>query len=101
MFSYFLTRFRMTFRDKPRGRADLTGGAIAALKGVMFYKCVLKRMKVPVRAQPFDSGDISAFLAHGKQQTGIHPNAINQNSAGTALTVIATLFSAGKTGMLS
>jgi hypothetical protein len=81
---------------------DLTGSAIAALERVVFDESALHRMKCAVAPdQPLDRRDLS--IAHGERerQAGKHPATVDQHRAGTACTVVATLFRSGEADTFS
>ena len=77
------------------GGADLAWGAVTALESVMFEKGLLYRMKVFTVGKAFDGGDLRAFGGEGEGEAGVDAAAVDEDGAGAALAVIATLLAAG------
>jgi hypothetical protein len=80
----------MRFSQHSYSGANLTGGAIAALKSVVFDESRLHYMQSIASAQSLDRRYFIAFQHHRQSQAGVDAPAIEQNRAGAALTVIAT-----------
>jgi hypothetical protein len=55
------------FGEHPNGRADLAGGAVTALKAVMFDEGRLQRMQIVACGEPLDRGDGLAIM-HYRQR---------------------------------
>ena len=58
-------------------------------------------MKLTRRAKALDRGDLAAFVLNGDSQAGIDALAIDQNSAGPARPLIASLLCAKKVQMVA
>ena len=87
---------RPALRDEARGRADLTGRAVAALECVVVDEGLLQRMQRAVGGEPLDGGDLGAVLHDDQRQAGIDAPAVDQDRAGAALALIAALLGAGQ-----
>src|SRR5260221_12089015 len=53
-------------------------------------------MKIAAAGDAFDGGDLAAFGFHTQHQAGGDDAAVEQDRAGAAITVVATLLGAGK-----
>src|SRR5580698_3608560 len=85
----------MAFTYARDRRHDLARGAIAALQGVMIQKRLLDGMQAAVLPRDaFDRGDFLVLGLFGEHQAGKYSAAINMDSAGPALAVIAPLLGA-------
>jgi hypothetical protein len=82
-------------------RADLPGGAVAALVAIVFDERSLHRVQFVRGAQPFDGGDLRARVHHRQGQAGIDAAAVHQHRAGTALAVVAAFLGAGQVQVLA
>jgi len=85
----------MSFVEEANRGTDLTGGAVAALIGVVFDKRLLHGMQVVAIGESFDAGDLRAVAKTGEGQTGIHPFTIDEDCTGAALAAVAAFFGAG------
>jgi hypothetical protein len=84
------------------GRNDLAGCAIATLERVLLDESALHRMKCAVAPdQPLDRRDLSIAQGERERQAGKHPATVDQHRAGTACTVVASLFRSGEADTLS
>ncbi len=82
-------------------RADLTGRAIAALEPVMFDKRLLQRMERAGGAEALDRCDLAAFVLHGQSEAGIDALTGDQDGAGAARSLIASLLCSKKVKMFA
>jgi predicted short-subunit dehydrogenase-like oxidoreductase (DUF2520 family) len=57
----------------------------------MFDEGRLKRMQITACCEPLDRGDGLTVVHHRKRQAGVDAASLDQNRAGAALAVIATL----------
>src|SRR5580704_2893228 len=73
------------------GRHHLPGGAIAALKAIVFKKCRLHGMQLPTLLQPFDGRDLVALMHDGEREARVHAPSVHMHGARAALPVVATL----------
>ena len=78
------------------GRADLSGGAVAALQRVLLDERLLHQVQFVVGGQAFDGGDLPPLDRDGEHQAGVHPPAVDQHGAGATLAVVAALLAAGQ-----
>ena len=93
--------FRVAFLDAGDGGTNLAGRAIAALESIVLEKRRLHRMQLVAVREPFDGRDLIAFVRDREAETGVHPAAVDQHSAGAALAVIATFLRAGQMQMFA
>ena len=77
-------------------RADLSGRAIAALKGVVLDECGLDRVQRAALSDALDRRYPLAVVCDGEREAGIDPTSVGQHGAGAALAAIAAFFGAGK-----
>ena len=70
---------------------DHTGGAVAALKGLVLEKGPLHRIELAVVCETFDGDYLSVLGVCGKHQTRAHRPAIDEHRARTANTHAAAL----------
>src|SRR5580692_11401276 len=88
-------------------RADLARCAISALVAIMLEECGLHGVQfacvfwVGVGGQSFDGGDLGALCRKCQRQAGVHSASVNQDSASSALSVVATFFAAGELHVLT
>src|SRR5262249_20353147 len=87
--------------DQADGRTNLARRAVPTLEGVMVDKGLLYRIQHAVFGQAFYGGDLRAVLHYRQRQARIDPATIDQNRAGAALAVIATLLRSGQAEMNS
>src|SRR4051794_33455330 len=83
------------FYQRDRG-TDLARRAIAALKSVVFDKSSLSWIPLFAVGQSFNGRDLAALVHDREVKTGVPPPALDQNRAGAALAVIASLFRASQ-----
>src|SRR5439155_8362488 len=83
------------------GVADLSRGAIAALKCIVIDGGLLQRMQLTVACKALDGGYFGAFLHYRQRQAGIDPPPVDQNGARAALSVVAALLGAGQVEMVA
>jgi len=82
--------------EQGRGRHYLSRRAITALKSVMLKKGSLYRMQFTIFGQTFNRCNLIALMHDGKCEAGVHAASVHMHRASSALTVIASLFGAGK-----
>ena len=58
----------------------------------MLEKRLLHRMQFIALREPFDRGDLVAFVHDGESEAGIDAPAVDQDRAGAALAMIAAFF---------
>jgi hypothetical protein len=75
----------MTLRDAGDPGHDLPGSAVTALEGVAFDECNLKGMQLTAMSEAFDGGDRTSLREYGERQARLHPFAVDQDCARTAL----------------
>ena len=78
------------------GGHDLAGGAVAALVAVVLDKGGLHGVEVAGLAEAFDGGDLGLLVHGGEGEAAIDAAAVEVDSAGSALAVVAALFCAGE-----
>ena len=83
------------------GRADLAGGAVAALEAVVLDEGGLQRVQGARRAETFDRHDLVALVHDGERQARVDAPAVDQHRAGAALPVVAALLGAGQVQVLA
>jgi len=86
---------RLVFRQQRNRRANLTGGAISALKSVVAHKCGLHRVEIAIFFQTLDGHDLVARMHHGKRQAAVDALSIDDHGAGAALALVAAFLRAG------
>jgi hypothetical protein len=92
----------MAFVDASHGGEDLAWRAVSALKRIMIDEGLLHRMQCAVGlGEALDGRDIFALHAGSQGEARQNAASVDQHSASAALTVIATLLAAGKTGVLA
>src|ERR1700730_12435235 len=82
-------------------RANLTGGAIAALQSIMAHKCSLHRMEIAIFFQTLDGRDVVVRLHNGKRQAAVYALPVDDPRAGAALSLVVALLRAGQAEMLA
>src|SRR5580658_1053478 len=88
-------------------RADLARCAISALVAVMLEERGLHGVQfacvcwVGVGGQPFDGGDLGALRCKRQREARINSASVDQDSACSALPVVAAFFTAGEIHVLS
>src|SRR5262249_14296705 len=87
--------------EHARGGADLAGRAVTTLKRVVLDERLLQRMDVVVVRKPLDRRDRFAFVRDGEREAALCADAVDQDSAGAALAVIAPLLGAGEAELLA
>jgi hypothetical protein len=78
------------------GGADLAGGAVTALKAVVFDGGRPQRMQIIACRGPVDGSDGLGMMHHRKRPTGVDAASFDQHRARAALAVIATVLRAGQ-----
>ena len=89
----------VTFMDAGDGRTNLPGSAVTALESVVLDEGGLHRMEPGAVGEPFNRGDLVAFVHDGEAETAVNSSAVDQNGAGAALPVIAALLRSGELEM--
>ena len=87
---------RLALGDQTGGGADLPGGTVAALEGVMLDEGLLQRMQRASLGQAFDCRDLRTVFHDRQREARVDPPAIDQHGAGAALAVVAALFGPGE-----
>ncbi len=87
--------------DHGDGGTDLAGSAIAALKAIMLNERSLHGVEIVSVGKSFDGGDFVAFEHDRERKAGIRLPAIDKDSAGAALAVVAAFLRAGKLEMFA
>ena len=82
-------------------RADLAGGAVAALEAVVLEEGLLQRVQLVAVGQALDGGDLGAVGGDREHQAGVDAAAVEQDGAGAALAVVAALLGAGQIEVLA
>ena len=95
-FADFGCSLALAFGNQARGRADLARRAVAALECIVIDERLLQGMERAIGGKAFDRGDVGAVRHDGQRQAGIHPAAFDQDRAGAALAVIASLLGAAQ-----
>ena len=83
------------------GGADLAGGAVAALEGVVLEEGGLDGAEGFAVGEAFDGGDVGAGGGYGEGEAGVDAAAVNDDGAGSALSVVAAFFAAGEVEVLA
>ena len=91
----------LRFGEHADRRADLAGGAVAALEAVVLDERGLQRVQRAGRAQAFDRHDLVALVHDGERQARVDAPAVDQHRAGAALPVVAALLGAGQVQVLA
>jgi hypothetical protein len=87
--------------EQADARADLAGGAVAALEGVALDEGFLQRVQAVAVRQAFDGGHAGAGLHDRQGEAGVDPPAVGQDGAGPALAVVTALLGAGQAEVLA
>jgi len=82
-------------------RADLSRGAEAALITVVLHECGLHRMEMLRRAQAFDRRDLGALVRDRQCKARDGAPSVDEDGAGAALAVIASLLRTGQAEVLA
>jgi hypothetical protein len=85
------------FVEESLGGHEEAGSADAALQGGTFKEALLERVQMTVLGEAFDGFDFRAFGFRRENDAAIHGDAIHDDGAGSAITVVAALFGAGQT----
>ncbi|VTR09864.1 Uncharacterised protein [Clostridioides difficile] len=72
-------------------RAQLAGGAVAALEGVLVDERLLHLVQVVAVTEPLGGHDLGALIGHRERQAADDPATVDQHSARAALPVVASL----------
>lgn len=91
----------MPLVDASNRRHDLAGRAVSALESVVVDESLLHHMQLAITANPLDRGDFAAIHFRGECQARGHPEAVDMDGTGAALTMIATLFCSGEIQLLA
>ena len=67
----------------------------------MFDECLLQRRRLFGAADTFDSSDVAIIVHDSKCEAAIDTHSVEHDSAGTALTAVATLLGSGKSCMIA
>ena len=91
----------MTLVDAAYRRHDLPRRAVSTLEGVVIDERLLHGMQLTARlAQTFDRRDPSTIGHHREHQTGQNASSVNQNGAGSALSVAAAFLRSRESGLI-
>ncbi len=88
------------FDERGRG-ADLAGGAVAALEGVVLEEGGLDGAEGFAVGEAFDGGDFGAAGGDGEGEAGVDAAAVDENGAGSALAVVAAFLAASEVEVLA
>src|SRR5438552_10318512 len=91
----------VSFSDAAEARHDLAGGAIAALETVVLDEGRLQWIQLLTLCDALDRGDIGAVVHHRERQTRNDAPAVEEDGAGAAGTLVATLLGAGQVQRLA
>src|SRR6266516_3311793 len=80
----------------PNGRADLSRRAVAALECIVRNERPLERVQVLTVCQPFDRHDQGVLMRDREREAAVHAPAIEQDSTGAALPMIAAFLGTSK-----
>src|SRR5581483_6694063 len=72
-------------------RANLSGSTVAALERIVFNESPLEGVQVPIIRQSLNRDDLRILMCNGEGEAAIYAPTIEQDGAGPALPVIATL----------
>jgi len=76
------------------GGDNLTGCAVAALKGVMLDERLLHRVQDAAYRQALGRDDFCSVMRHGQREAAVDALAVEQDGAGAALAMVAALLRA-------
>jgi hypothetical protein len=82
----------LTFAQHSYGAAYLAGGAVPALKSIMFYEGFLQRVKAVPGGDAFDCCNLRAVLHHRQGKAAQDSLAIANDGTCATLAVIAAFF---------
>jgi hypothetical protein len=85
-----------TFLEEADAREDHAGRAISALERVLIEEGLLNWMKPPVLFEALDGGDLFASDRENAGDAGAHGRAVDQDGAGAALALAASVLGAGE-----
>src|SRR5262245_40544167 len=94
-------RAGVPFGEQADPRADLAGGAVAALKGVAVDERLLERVQPVALRQALDRRDPGAGVHDGEREAGVDAPPVDQDGAGAALAVVAALLGPGQAEVLA
>src|SRR6185312_15313140 len=89
------------FTQQCNRRANLSRGAIAALKSVMLNEGRLRRMDLAILRQALDRSDLITFVHDSQRQAAVNPSSIGEYRTRAALTVIAAFLAPSESKILS
>ena len=78
----------------PDRRAELAGRAVAALERVVGDERPLERVQLPVPGEALDGHDLGALMRDRQGQAAVRTPAVQEDGAGAALPVVASLLRA-------
>ncbi|EGJ72900.1 putative xanthine dehydrogenase YagT iron-sulfur-binding subunit [Streptomyces sp. Tu6071] len=82
--------------EEAEGGAELSGGAVAALVGVVGEERLLERVEpFPVR-EALDGGDLGVLARDGEDEAAVDAASADEHGARAALAVVAALLGAGE-----
>ena len=90
-----LRRWMRMFIEKSLGGNHESGGAEAALLGVVFHKGSLHGMKLLALHQALDCNDGLVLRLDGQHRTGVHRFTIHKHGTGAAGAPVADALRAG------
>jgi len=90
----------LLFIKERGGGTDLTGSAVAALKGVVLEEGGLYGAEVVALGEAFNRGDLASIGYGSEGETTVYSAAVQNNGACSTLAVIAALFAAGQIEVL-
>src|SRR5688572_3555416 len=85
---------RARLGEKADRGADLPRSAVAALEGVVLDEGGLHGVELVALCEAFDGRDLAALQGGGEGQAGQHAPAVDEDSAGPALALVAALLRA-------
>lgn len=94
LFADLIVGAGMAFVEQTHCGADLTRGAVSALKSVVVEKSSLHGVEFVSVREPLDRNDICAVTGGRQSQTGIDTVAVEQDGACAALSMIAAFLGA-------
>jgi len=89
------------FLDDGEGRTDLTGRAVTALEAVQVEEGLLHRVQSPSPGHALHGGDLAFLGRDGQVEAGHGAAAVDQDRAGSALSLVAAFLGAGQVESLA
>jgi hypothetical protein len=100
-FTYLLLRACAALAHQSNCRTDLARRTITALQGIMLNKGLLQRVERTMTRKSFDRRYALAVLHDSQRKARIEAHTIYEHSAGTTLSMVASLLSASKEQLLA